>query len=260
MSSAQAFDVFTAPLEGLTLIEASAGTGKTWTLCGLYLRLLLEKRLTVQQILVVTFTKAATAELRERIRDRVADVLAALRAAGGDGVGHDDVFVQGLLQSVRRVVVGVGTDDDATLALRLQQALQAFDEAAIFTIHGFCQRALADTPFASGAPLVQELLTDDCELRLQVAQDFWRRRVSGQPALPPALAAALLRAGDTPERWARLLQRRVAKPLSKLLWPDFAALPAAADEPALQRAFDAARAAGAADRDGIVGCVIDALP
>jgi exodeoxyribonuclease V beta subunit len=249
----EAFDVFDAPLDGLTLIEASAGTGKTWTLCGLYLRLLLERRLTVQQILVVTFTKAATAELRERIRGRVADVLAGLRE------GSADPFVQTLLQAVRSRL-GDDGDDDRALALRLQQALQAFDEAAIFTIHGFCQRALADTPFGSGAPLVQELLADDGELRLQVAQDFWRRRVSGDGALPPGLAAALLKAGDTPERWAQLLRRRVAKPLSKLLWPDLAVLPSPADELALQQAFDDARAAWTADRDGIIACVLDALP
>ncbi|MFT3820621.1 MAG: exodeoxyribonuclease V subunit beta [Rubrivivax sp.] len=250
------FDVFAAPLDGLTLIEASAGTGKTWTLCGLYLRLLLERRLTVQQILVVTFTKAATAELRERIRGRVADVLVGLRD------GSADPFVQALLQAVRSRCIDDGDDrdDDHVLALHLQQTLQSFDEAAIFTIHGFCQRALADTPFGSGAPLLQELLADDGELRLQVAQDFWRRRVSGDSALPPGLAAALLKAGDTPERWAQALQRRVAKPMSRLLWPDFSALPSAADEQALQQAFDAARTAWTADRDGIVERVLDALP
>ena len=62
------FEVFDCPLDGTRLIEASAGTGKTWNLCGLYLRLLLQRALKVQDILVVTFTHAATAELRERIR------------------------------------------------------------------------------------------------------------------------------------------------------------------------------------------------
>jgi exodeoxyribonuclease V beta subunit len=76
--------VFECPLEGIRQIEASAGTGKTWNICGLYLRLLLEKRLEVQRILVVTFTNAATAELRERIRQRIVDTLAWLQA------GHDD--------------------------------------------------------------------------------------------------------------------------------------------------------------------------
>ena len=68
----------TAPLDGTTLIEASAGTGKTYTLTGLFVRLLLEKNLTVDQILVVTFTDAATEELRERIRKRLSDVAGVL--------------------------------------------------------------------------------------------------------------------------------------------------------------------------------------
>ena len=63
-------DVFNCPLDGISLIEASAGTGKTWNICGLYLRMLLEQDLDIQKILVVTFTNAATAELRERIRAR----------------------------------------------------------------------------------------------------------------------------------------------------------------------------------------------
>ena len=66
-------DVFQCDLDGINLIEASAGTGKTWNICGLYLRLLLERGLEVQQILVVTFTNAATAELRERVRARIVE-------------------------------------------------------------------------------------------------------------------------------------------------------------------------------------------
>ncbi len=80
MNAGSELDVFACPLDGTTLIEASAGTGKTWALCGLYLRLLLERQLDVQHILVVTFTNAATAELRERIRGRIVETLAHLRS------------------------------------------------------------------------------------------------------------------------------------------------------------------------------------
>ena len=73
--SGQALNVLDCPLDGISLIEASAGTGKTWNICGLYLRLLLERQLNVQQILVVTFTNAATAELRERVRSRIAETV-----------------------------------------------------------------------------------------------------------------------------------------------------------------------------------------
>ena len=96
--SAQPLGVLRCPLAGTRLIEASAGTGKTWAICGLFLRLLLERRLEVQQILVVTFTNAATAELRERIRTRIAQTLARLRGAA---TAAADPFVDTLLKSLR---------------------------------------------------------------------------------------------------------------------------------------------------------------
>ena len=252
----ETLDVFSSPLGGMRLIEASAGTGKTWNICGLYLRLLLERQLTVQQILVVTFTKAATAELRERIRQRIVEVLAGLRAAPCDRAAADP-FVAGLLSRLRN---GLGladadadadttdatdatdaTDVDARAVLALQQALQTFDEAAIFTIHGFCQRALADTPFAARLPLVQTLLPDDSALRLETVHDFWRREVASAQA-DPALVAHLLACGDSPEHYARLLQRQLARPLSRLIWPTGIAAPTepGAAAAALASAFNTA--------------------
>ena len=254
--TAQALDVFRCPLDGSTLIEASAGTGKTWNICGLYLRLLLERRLEVQQILVVTFTNAATAELRERIRTRIAETLAHLR---GTGPAVVDPFVGTLLHALK---TGHGLAEP-DMALRLDLALQTFDEASIFTIHGFCQRALADTPFTSGLPMALELLTDDTDLRMEVVHDFWRSHVAGE-ALAPALAGHLLASKDSPEKWDKLLKRRLAKPLSAVLWP------AALDEApvgdpdalaaALGTAHAAARATWQAERERIVGGVMQALP
>ena len=249
-------DVFACPLDGTQLIEASAGTGKTWAICGLYLRLLLERRLTVQQLLVVTFTKAATAELRARVRARLAETLAALRADPGSA-GGGDPFVPQLLAALRARGL-----DDAELAGRLDEALSAFDEAAIFTIHGFCQRALADTPFTAGLPLQLELLTDDRALLAEAVHDFWRQRVSA--GSDPALAAGLLTPADTPERWQRLLARQRARPLSRLRWP--AALdsaPGPAEDPAhlaaaLQAAWAGARAAWAGDGAASARALLDA--
>ena len=261
---AQALDVFACPLHGTRLIEASAGTGKTWTICGLYLRLLLEHRLDVQQILVVTFTNAATAELRERVRARLAETLARLR---GTGPALADPFVDALLHALR-TVHGLA---DADMALRLDQALHTFDEASIFTIHGFCQRALADTPFTSGVPMSLTLLTDDSALRMEVVHDFWRRQVAGD-ALSPALAAQLLSKKDSPEKWGQLLKRQLAKPLSKVIWPQ--ALDEAPDDTgaahgtalsvalstALSTTHAAARAIWRTDREQIVARVMHALP
>jgi len=71
----QPLEILTIPLDGVNLIEASAGTGKTYTISNLYLRLILEKEISVRDILVVTFTDAATKELKERIRNILSDTL-----------------------------------------------------------------------------------------------------------------------------------------------------------------------------------------
>jgi len=248
----QALNVLDCPLVGTRLIEASAGTGKTWNICALYLRLLLERQLDVQQILVVTFTNAATAELRERVRSRIAETLACLRGAGP---AAGDPFVDTLLQSLR-TRHGLA---DLDMSLRLDLALQTFDEASIFTIHGFCQRALADTPFTSGMPMSLELLTDDTDLRLQVVHDFWRNQVAGD-ALSPSLAAYLLSNKDSPEKWGLLLKRQLAKPLSRVIWPAALDQAPAVALTALVTAQAAARASWHAEREVILACVRDALP
>ncbi len=204
-------NVFDCPLQDLSLIEASAGTGKTWNICVLYLRLLLEKNLTVQQILVVTFTNAATAELRERIRSRIVQTLDYIQ----NTELPEDPFVTELINSVTHHT----QKSQPAIALQLELSLQYFDEAAIYTIHGFCQRALSDTPLATGSPYELELITDDTELRQEAVADFWRRHVAA-PGFNPLLASFLLEKKDSPEVWAQLLQKRQEKPLSTCLWPD----------------------------------------
>lgn len=247
-----ALQVFDCPLEGIGLIEASAGTGKTWAICGLYLRLLLERGLDVQHILVVTFTNAATAELRDRIRQRIADTLAQLRGAAAT---PGDEFVPTLLRTLRERH-GL---DDATMVTRLDLALHTFDEASIFTIHGFCQRALSDTPFSAQMPLALELVQDDGELLREVVQDFWRRRIAGD-RIDPALAAYLGRRHDEPAGLARLLKRHLAKPLAIGRWPAAMDTAPALDAAALQQAHDDARALWLAGRDDVVQLLQDALP
>ena len=208
MSAAPELDVFSCPLDGVRLVEASAGTGKTWNICGLYLRLLLERELPVESLLVVTFTKAATAELSARIRERIVDILQVLDG----GMSGPDPFVAQLLAHL--AAAGHAREQ---LATRLRLALQTFDEAAIFTIHGFCQRALADTPFAAGLPYELELVEDDSALRLEATQDFWRREVAGG-GLPALLATHLLQSGDSPAAWAEILKRHMARPCARPLW------------------------------------------
>jgi len=250
---AAALELLSWPLHGINLIEASAGTGKTWTICGLYLRLLLEQQCTVQQILIVTFTKAATAELRDRIRARIVDTLQCLRSGTATA---PDPFAAALLQHLRDVV---GLTDQA-IADRLHAALQNFDEAAIFTIHGFCHRVLADAPFTAGLPMSVEAIADDAPLRMQVVHDYWRRHLAAQ-GLAPELAAYLL-AGprNRPEDWGDLLKRRCAKPLSRIIWPAALDAPLPLEGASLRRAHAAAQALWHADRAAILGCVEEALP
>jgi exodeoxyribonuclease V beta subunit len=243
MHTATPFDVFDAPLEGINLVEASAGTGKTWNICGVYLRLLLERKLEVQQILVVTFTKAATAELRERVRARIVEMLAYFGAAGAHS---SDPFVATLAQTLE--MRGLGRDE---IVERLELALHTFDEAAILTIHGWCQRALADTPFAAGMPFAIEVDESDAELRREVVQDFWRRHVASDTC-SPALAASLTAKKDSPDTLADLLQRRLAKPLAHLRWPAAIDEPAKPSLDALGAAYAAARATWTAARTEIV--------
>ncbi|MEQ9878215.1 exodeoxyribonuclease V subunit beta [Pectobacterium aroidearum] len=173
----QSLDVMTLPLLGERLIEASAGTGKTYTLAALYLRLLLglgkqaayPRPLLVEEILVVTFTEAATEELRERIRARIHALrIACLRksAQGEDAERHKDASLAQLLAEI---------SDHRDAADVLLAAERQMDEAAIYTIHGFCQRMLSTNAFESGVLFEQVLIEDEQPLRRQACADFWRR-------------------------------------------------------------------------------------
>ena len=168
-----------APLTGLSVIEASAGTGKTWTIAGLYLRLVVERGLAVTSILTVSFTKAATAELRERIRQRLQDFADSL-AAGDDAdtLEARDPVAAALLRQLPR----------DTAQQRVQQALGQFDAAALHTIHAFCQKALAERALSARLPLATELTGDGSSWRRRLLQDFWRRTISS-PSITPERAA-----------------------------------------------------------------------
>ncbi|BDU14854.1 exodeoxyribonuclease V subunit beta [Lysobacter auxotrophicus] len=161
------------PLDGVRLIEASAGTGKTFTLATLVTRLVIERGLRVGQILAVTYTEAATQELRERLRlrlelaARLANEVALMPTTLDDD--SEAAVTRTLIERQAR------REDPLALARRLRQAAREMDLAAVFTIHGFCARALAEHAVEAGQPLLApELTGSERELIDAVATDLWR--------------------------------------------------------------------------------------
>jgi exodeoxyribonuclease V beta subunit len=175
------------PLRGTRLIEASAGTGKTWTIAALYVRLVLghvfsgaedesdlvpsphlpHPPLLPSQILVMTFTRAATRELTDRIRARLVE---AARCFRGEAPRDDDTFLHDLIDCH-------DADDRKRAAHRLMLAAEAMDDAAIFTIDAWCQRMLREHAFDSGCLFDEELTASEDALLRDAARDYWRHEV-----------------------------------------------------------------------------------
>ncbi|MBT3311669.1 MAG: exodeoxyribonuclease V subunit beta [Desulfobacterales bacterium] len=153
-------DLINTPLEGSNLIEASAGTGKTYTITNLFLRLLIEKNFPVEKILVVTFTEAATQELKNRIRIRLGEAVKAF------SIGYsDDIYLNRLLNKYL---------DKEDILYKLKNGIRSFDLAAVFTIHGFCLRILVENAFETGSVFDTKLVTNQEELKKSICEDFWR--------------------------------------------------------------------------------------
>ncbi len=162
------FNAAMAPLrKGVNVVEASAGTGKTYSIAMLVLRFVVEKNVPVEELLVVTYTRAATEELRGRIRSRLLEARNVL--ATGAPLDADPVLVHCL-----------GNFPDKTVALkRLELALLDMDRAPVFTIHGFCQRMLQEQALESGQLFEMELCADVSQVRQELVDDFWRSRLYG---------------------------------------------------------------------------------
>lgn len=217
------FEPLEIPIEGTNLIEASAGTGKTYNIAALFARLIVLEKLPVESVLVVTFTKAATAELKTRLRTRLDDALqlfAAVQNAenaeaavqtycakhhGGDAF-LPALAERALQQSPVRQII-----------LRLKAAISQFDNAAIYTIHGFCQRILRDYAFLCQTPFDVELADED-ETRLLVpAQDFWRTHISNHPEN----AKLVFECGETPQTFLDKIKRNVGRLFLSFRRPEF---------------------------------------
>ncbi len=184
------FEANTVSLEdGVVLLEASAGTGKTFALAHLVLRLLAEKRLGLRELLVVTYTNAAAAELRDRIGRRLQQGLTGLQPPAG-WTEPDPVLAEWLARqpdepAARAAVQGL-----------LLLALEELDAADITTIHGFCQRTLRRHAMEAARPPELTLESDATDLVRQVAHDYWRQQVLALPLHLVEGLAAVIDLGD----------------------------------------------------------------
>lgn len=175
------FDPLQMPLSGVHSIAASAGTGKTFTITTLYLRLLLEGGCSSDQILVTTFTEAATSELRDRLRGRLNEALQLLRSISEEShprAGSDDDFPDPKDKADPQLVklleqAGAWDEDsDSRIIERIEDALLSFDQAPVFTIHGFCSRVLQELVFESGTRFNVELVASLDEQIREGVDDF----------------------------------------------------------------------------------------
>ncbi|PPK63655.1 DNA helicase/exodeoxyribonuclease V beta subunit [Methylobacter tundripaludum] len=236
--------VKTGLLKGVNLIEASAGTGKTYAIAMLVLRFVVEQGIAIEKLLVVTFTKAATEELKDRVRSRLAEARRALegsvRQAHSTGSGQAQ---DGQTQNIdRNITEWLDSLDIAPelIKQRLTTALLDIDQAGIFTIHGFCQRVLREHALESGQLFDAELTGDLAEIKQACADDFWRKQVYQRSAWEIAVLTADF---NTPDA---LLASVAAFPGNGLathaqlsVYPDCESLDAALKE--LQRQADLAK-------------------
>ena len=163
----QEFNVKSVPLLGTNLIEASAGTGKTYSIAILVLRLILEKEMLLKQILMVTFTKAAVAELEGRVRKFIR---AALNFAQS-GIKTDELINTLIKNSIEKK----GAEKIISL---LKDARMQLDETSIFTIHSFCQNTLNEFAFETGQLFNSVVVEDQSTLVEKVSNEFWRKKIT----------------------------------------------------------------------------------
>jgi ATP-dependent exoDNAse (exonuclease V) beta subunit len=185
-------------LRGTHVVAASAGTGKTYSIQSLYLRLILQG-MTVQQILVVTFTEAATKELRERLRSILRDAARQL----------DDPQAAAPDERIAALVALVPPQDRGQLRHAVRTALLDFDLAAIHTIHGFCLRTLARFAFETGQSFDTTPVASSTEEIDRLCEDWWRANLYGARRERATLVGL---SGLTPGALKPLARRLVAKP------------------------------------------------
>ncbi len=163
------FNSETVILEGSNLIEASAGTGKTYSIALLTLRLIIENNIPIEKILMVTFTKAAVAELETRVRSFVR---LALKVSRGEEIQDE---------TIKRLIESLMTKHNSTLVEdRLNTAQLFLDETSVLTIHSFCKRILSEFSFETSQIFGAETITPDefNQITEDAFNEFWRKRIT----------------------------------------------------------------------------------
>ncbi|WP_369587559.1 exodeoxyribonuclease V subunit beta [Kingella oralis] len=224
MTTPAPLNPLTIPVHGIHLIEASAGTGKTWNIAALFTRLVLLEKQNVEKILVVTFTKAATAELKTRLRARLDQALTALKRTP-NAQTQPEILRQNSLDDKNRpddflfnlLTQALTSESQDRLQLRLTAAISNFDNAAIYTIHGFCQRILQDFAFYCQAPFNIQLNEDPNDNpNLTAIQDYWRTQIAPNPVQ----AQLVYQHNQTPEKQLQALSPYLARPYLQFRQPE----------------------------------------
>ena len=192
--------IFRSPIDmalssGRKLIEASAGSGKTRAITTLVVRLVVEDGRELDSILVVTFTKAATAELRERIRKLLREIRQRIENPACAADASDDDQASELLDKWAAEKL-----DEKQVSGRIEMALLDIDRANVFTIHSFCQRTLAEFAFETGFPFGFDLVGDGAGIVENAVRDIWQRRFRD---CSPTFANYMLKRNFLPEQLAR---------------------------------------------------------
>jgi len=228
----------------VSLVEAGAGTGKTYNIQNMYLRLVAAQGLKVQELLVVTFTEAATHELRQRLRQILVKCREYLEGRLPDTDPERGRIEKTLAVPETDTPAGVGVSAmplEARQLRRVRLALTDFDAAAIFTIHGFCQRVLDRYAFECGHDPEAELMPDADALITEVCLDWWRRQHYG------AASVARRMVFKSPAELAGLV-REIMKRVDAVVLPAGEATEAEAER--LARFIDQAERIGADEAAG----------
>ena len=175
MKTLTVFDPIHTSLTEPILIEASAGTGKTYSLMHLLLRLIVEKRIDIERILIVTFTKNATSELRNRLQQALLNILEIFQNESSWKQELDKLEDE-TLKSQIELWVQTGAITPESIRETVTEALSKIEDASIFTIHSFCQRMVKDCSFSSRSDSDAEI-GDTSGLISEVVDTFVRKEI-----------------------------------------------------------------------------------